>query len=455
MTIETVNPATGELIHKYTEMSDDELNKIIQDTHQAYLKWREYDLVSRSRFMIKLAELLLQRKKEYAILVATEMGKPLAQGEAEIEKCSMVCRHYAENAESYLKPRTIQTEMSKSYVTYQPLGVILAIMPWNFPFWQVFRFAAPNIMAGNAALLKHAPISTGTALVIEKLFREAGFPENIFRALIISDDKTDKVISHPLVVAVTLTGSPRAGKIVGSLAAKELKKSVLELGGSDPYLILEDADLEKAADACVKSRMNNAGQVCIAAKRVIAVKPVQDKLLSLIKEKLRAYKMGNPVNPGTTLGPLARKDIRDKVHEQVEKSIKKGAELIMGGKIPDEKGFYYPPTLLNNVDRDMPAFDEEIFGPVLAIIPAANEDEAISIANESPYGLGAAIFTEDLRRGEKIAVEKIEAGTCAVNTFVASDPRLPFGGVKNSGYGRELSAEGIRSFMNTKTINIK
>lgn len=455
MTIETVNPATGKMITAYTEMSEREVSKIIELTYNAYLKWREFDFSKRSICMKKLSDLLHQRKSKYAKLMAEEMGKPLSQGEAEIDKCATVCKHYEENAADYLKPRIIKTEMRKSYVAYQPIGIIFAIMPWNFPFWQVFRFAVPNIMAGNGALLKHAPISTGTALVIEELFLEAGFIQNLFRTLIISDDDASKVIANASVAAVTLTGSQRAGKIVGAEAAKALKKSVLELGGCDPYIILEDADLEKAAEACVASRMNNSGQVCIAAKRLIVVESVQKNLLNLLQEKIQKYKMGNPLEKDINFGPLARKDIRDKVHEQVQKSIQKGAELIIGGIIPSQDGFYYPPTILNKVKKNMPAYDEEIFGPVIAIITVKDEEEAIAVANDSDYGLGAAIFTKDIKRGEQIALEKIQVGTCAINTFVASDPRLPFGGIKGSGYGRELSAEGIRTFVNVKTINIK
>jgi succinate-semialdehyde dehydrogenase/glutarate-semialdehyde dehydrogenase len=455
MAIETVNPATGETIHVFEEMSDHQVDDIINESHTAYLKWRDKDFNTRTLCMMKIAALLRQRKNEYAILMATEMGKPLTQGESEIEKCALVCEHYAEHAATYLQSRIINTEMSKSYITYQPLGVVFAIMPWNFPFWQVFRFAAPTLMAGNTALLKHAPISTGTALAIEKLFIDAGFPDNIFRSLIIAENNASKVINHPKVIAVTLTGSARAGKSVGAEAAKALKKSVLELGGSDPYLILEDADLEIAAEACVSSRMNNAGQVCIAAKRIIALQAIIQPLQTLITEKLKRYKMGNPLDSATTLGPLARKDIRDHVHEQVTKSVEKGASLITGGSIPSGNGFFYPATMLTNITPDMPAFEEEIFGPVISLISAKNEDEAIAMANDSLYGLGAAIFTRDIKKGEKIAVEKIEAGTCVINTFVASDPRLPFGGIKGSGYGRELSAEGIRSFMNIKTISIK
>ncbi len=455
MTIETVNPATGKSIKMYTEMSDKEVVNIIDASHTAFLKWRELDFSQRASPMYKLAEILRHGKKEFATLMANEMGKPLAQGQAEIEKCATVCEHYAKNAADYLKPRIIKTEMSKSYVTYQPMGVIFAIMPWNFPFWQVFRFVAPTIMAGNSAILKHAPISTGTALAIENMFVDAGFLDNLFRTLIISDANAGKVISNTKVMAVTLTGSTRAGKIVGAEAAKELKKSVLELGGSDPYLILEDADLEVAAEACVTSRMNNTGQSCIAAKRLITVNSIQQAFLNLLQEKIKRYKIGNPLDEKINCGPLARRDIRDKVHEQVQNSIDKGAKLIIGGTIPSQDGFYYPPTIIMNVKKGMPAYDEEIFGPVLALINAKDEQEAITIANDTAYGLGAAIFTKDIQRGEKIAAEIIQSGTCVINTFVASDPRLPFGGIKNSGYGRELSAEGIRSFVNVKTINIK
>jgi len=455
MAIETVNPATGKIIQKYTEMTDREVAEIIDSTHADFLKWREFDFDKRATCMLKLADILKQRKDEYAILMANEMGKPLSQGKAEVEKCAITCEHYAKNAAAYLEPRMIKTEMSKSYVTYQPLGIVFAIMPWNFPFWQVFRFAAPTIMAGNGALLKHAPISTGTALAIEKIFRDAGFLENLFRTLIISEDDASIVIAHPKVKAVTLTGSTRAGKSVGSEAAKELKKTVLELGGCDPYIILEDADLELATEACVISRMNNAGQSCIAAKRLIVVGSIQEKFLNLIQEKIKKYTIGNPLDEKINCGPMARRDLRDKVHEQVQISIEQGAKLITGGKVPAQDGFYYPPTIIVNVKKGMPAYDEEIFGPVIAIINAKDEEQAITIANDTSYGLGAAIFTKDIKRGEKIAAERIQSGTCAINTFVASDPRLPFGGIKNSGYGRELSAEGIRSFVNVKTINIK
>lgn len=455
MAIKTVNPTTGKLIQSYPEMSESEVNQIIDLSHQAFLAWRELNFHTRATGMKKIADVLRQRKNEYANLITDEMGKPLKQAIGEVEKCALACDHYADHAENYLKDRIIQTEMKKSYVAHQPLGIIFAIMPWNFPFWQVFRFAAPTLMAGNAALLKHAPISTGTAIAIENLFLESGLTKNIFRTLIISEEAASKVISHPAVAAVSLTGSPRAGKAVSALAANQLKKSVLELGGCDPYLILEDADLELAANACVTSRMLNAGQSCIAAKRLIVIESIKDKFTALIKKNLDKYKVGNPLDPETDCGPLARKDLRDKVHEQVSRCIDMGANLIMGGKIPADDGFYYIPTLLTNIKKGMPAYDEEIFGPVISIISAKNEEEAIAIANDTGYGLGAGIFSKDIKRAEKIAVEKIQSGSCVINTFLSSNPALPFGGIKNSGHGRELSAEGILSFVNVKTIAIK
>lgn len=383
-----------------------------------------------------------------------EMGKPISAGRAEIEKCAWVCEHYAENAEGYLQARTVQTEMKKAMVCYQPLGVVFAIMPWNFPFWQVFRFAVPALMAGNAAILKHAPISTGTGNKIAELFIEAGFPEHLFQHFILDNDLAAKVISNEKIVAVTLTGSEKAGATVASNAAQHLKKAVLELGGSDPYVVLHDADLDLTAKAVVTSRLNNAGQVCIAAKRVIAVEPIYNPLVEKIKELMANYHMGDPLDEKTNMGPMARDDLRKALHEQVQRSVESGAKLIEGGEMPKRKGFYYPPTLLVDVKKGMAAFDEELFGPVIAITKAQDEADAIRLANETQYGLGAAVFTQDLARGEHIARYDIDAGACFVNAFVASDPRLPFGGIKRSGFGRELSREGILEFVNTKTIAI-
>lgn len=455
MSIQTINPATGKLIKEYGEMPHKEVMGIIDDCHKAYLQWREVSFAERSKCMKKAAQLLKSEKEKYGKIITEEMGKPITAAMGEIEKCAWVCEHYAEHAENYLKPRQIKTEMQKSYVAYKPTGVIFAIMPWNFPFWQVFRFAAPNIMGGNVGILKHAPISTGAALAIEQIFEDAGFPKNIFRSLVIDTDEASQVIAHPKVAAVTLTGSEGAGKVVGSEAARNLKKVVLELGGSDPYLILEDADLDLAAEQCVKSRMNNSGQVCISAKRMIIVDKIADEFEKKVLQKLNEVKMGDPMDPNINFGPIAREDLRDLVAKQVEESIAKGAECILGGKPESGEGFYYPPTVLKNVKPNMPAYDEEIFGPVISFIRVKDENEAIDVANATRFGLAGAVFTKDIARGEAIARDKIVSGTVNVNVLVGSDPRLPFGGTKSSGYGRELAAEGIHEFMNVKTISVR
>lgn len=454
MTIETINPATEKIIKIYQEMSEQNVSDIIDITHKAYLSWKHSPFLKRSDCLRKLANLLKDQIESFALLISTEMGKPITQAKAELEKCALLCNYYADHGEEFLQSKIIATDMQKSYVAYQPLGIVFGIMPWNFPFWQVFRFAIPNIMAGNGILLKHAPISTGAALAIEQLFEAAGFIKNLFRSLILSNEQAGKVIRHPLVSAVTLTGSPAAGKMVAAEAAKSIKKSVLELGGNDPYLILADANLENAAEACVTSRMTNAGQVCIAAKRLIVLESIHQPFLELILEKIKKYKFGDPSATETNFGPLARKDLRDKVHSQVTASIEKGAELTAGGILPEIQGFYYPPTILNNISKRTPAYAEEIFGPVISVIPVKDEDEAVYVANDSIYGLGGGIFTRDIAHGEALA-EMLQVGSCTINGFVASDPRLPFGGIKNSGYGRELAIEGLHSFVNIKTISIK
>jgi succinate-semialdehyde dehydrogenase/glutarate-semialdehyde dehydrogenase len=366
-----------------------------------------------------------------------------------------VCDYYAENARAFLSRESVETDASKSFVTFQPIGIVLAVMPWNFPFWQVFRFAAPALMAGNGGVLKHASNVFGCALAIEDVFVRAGFPPDIFRTLLIGSKGVDAVIENPLVKAVTLTGSTPAGIAVARKAGEKLKKSVLELGGSDPYIVLEDADLEAAVSTCVFSRLINSGQSCIAAKRFIVVEAVREQFESMYVEQMRAKKMGDPMQEDTEVGPQARHDLRDELHEQVVKSIEKGARCLLGGEIPAGDGAFYPPTVLTEVKKGMPAFDEELFGPVAAIIPVKDEKAAIAAANDSVFGLGAAVFTEDIARGERIAAEEIEAGCCFVNTFVKSDPRLPFGGVKESGYGRELSHYGIKEFVNIKSVFIK
>lgn len=455
MTIESINPATGEHIKKYEEMRREEARKVVEKTHESFLSWKRTDFSERSDLLKRLARILLEKEDECATLITQEMGKPLKESQLEIEKCSRVCEYYAVNAETFLQSELIETDASKSFVTFQPLGVLLAVMPWNFPFWQVFRFAAPAIMAGNTVLLKHASNVPGCALTIEKIFHRAGPPTNLFRTLLVKNDKVNSVIENRMIKAVTLTGGASAGRGVAKKAGEMLKKTVLELGGSDPYLILEDADLEPAVLACVKSRLINSGQTCISAKRFIVVESIRKKFEELFVEEMSAQKVGDPMEENTTIGPLARYDLRDTLHQQVIKSIAKGARLLLGGEIPEKRGAFYPPTVLTEVRKGMPAYQEELFGPVAAIIPVPDEKEGIRVANDSVFGLGAAVFTKDLARGEKIVTNEIDAGSCFVNDFVKSDPRLPFGGTKESGYGRELSQYGIKEFVNIKTIFLK
>lgn len=453
-TIEIRNPATGSLLKTYEEMSAAEVNHIIDEVHETFIEWRTTSFETRKNLMKRAAEVLRTNAKEYAQLMTLEMGKPIKSALNEIEKCAWCCDFYAENAENFLASVPVTTGATKSFIAFRPLGAVLAIMPWNFPFWQVFRFAAPGLMAGNVGLLKHASITTGCSLAIEDVFVKANFPRNIFRSLIVSNEGIDEAIPHPKIAAVTLTGSTRAGQTVAEIAGRHLKKVVLELGGSDPYVILEDADLDHAVEVCVASRLTNSGQSCIAAKRFIVIDSIKDEFEKRFVKKMSEAKMGDPCKEDTDVGPQARLDLRDALHEQVEKSIQKGAKCILGGKIPDSPGAYYPPTVLINVKPGMPAFDEELFGPVAAIISAKDEATAIALANNSIYGLGAAVFTSDLNRGEDIATNKLEAGSCFVNNLVKSDPRLPFGGVKESGYGRELSEFGIREFVNIKSVVI-
>jgi len=451
----SINPTTGEKIKEYEEMTPEEVSEILQKSNEEFKKWRKVAFNERKKLMLKAAKILRDNKDSYAKMLTLEMGKIFKDAIAEVEKCAWVCEYYAENAEVFLKPEVVKTEATKSFVVFQPLGVILAVMPWNFPYWQVFRFAAPALMAGNVGILKHASNVPGSALIIEEVFRKAGFPEYAFKTLLIGSKQVAAVIENDVVKAVTLTGSTPAGKAVASKAGEMLKKTVLELGGSDPYIILKDADNEEAVMTCVNSRLINAGQSCIAAKRFIVVEAKKEDFVKGFVEYMGSMKMGDPFDPSINVGPQARHDLRDELHKQVQKSIEMGAELLLGGFIPDGPGAFYPPTILTNLKKGMPAYDEELFGPVASIIIAKNEEEAISIANDSIFGLGSAVFTKDIVRGERIAVEEIEAGSCFINTFVRSDPRLPFGGTKQSGYGRELSNYGIKEFVNIKTIYIK
>ncbi len=450
--IASVNPTTGQTIRTYQPFSNEEVETRLQQAEQAFPNWRQLSFLERGKILHRVAAKLRERQQEYARLMAEEMGKPVTQGRAEIEKCAWVCEYYADHAAKFLKPEFVDTEWTRSYVVFQPLGPILAVMPWNFPFWQVFRAAAPALMAGNPVLLKHASNVPGCALAIESLFREVEAPEGVFQTLLIEGQDLAPVIAHPTVRAVTLTGSTPAGQAVAAQAGQVLKKTVVELGGSDPYVVLEDADVDLAAETCVAARLINTGQSCIAAKRFIVVASIRKAFEERVVELMRAKKMGNPLYESTELGPLARQDLRDRLHDQVTRSLQAGARLLLGGTIPEGPGAFYPPTVLTDVKPGMAAFEEETFGPVAAIVEAQDEEEAIALANRSPFGLGAAVFTRDRERGERIARERLEAGLCFVNAFVQSDPRLPFGGIKQSGYGRELGVFGIREFVNIKTV---
>jgi succinate-semialdehyde dehydrogenase/glutarate-semialdehyde dehydrogenase len=446
------SPADGRVIAEYEETSSAQVATDIETASELQHDWETLPLAERARPMMRLAELLEENREDLAVLMAEEMGKPVAQGRGEAEKCAWVCRHYAENAERILADQAIETERTKSYVAYRPLGVVLAVMPWNFPLWQVYRFLAPALMAGNAGILKHASNVTGCALEIDRLAVEAGFPDGLFRSVVLPSSRVDEILEHPAVVAATLTGSDPAGRAVAAKAGSLLKKTVLELGGSDPYLVLADADLELAAATCSSSRLINGGQSCIAAKRFIVEEPVVERFTELMAAGLSGAVMGDPLNPETTLGPMARFDLRDELHDQVRRSVDAGAELVMGGEVPDLSGAFYPPTLLAGVAEGMAVYHEETFGPVAAVIAAADLDDAVRIANDTEFGLGAAIFTSDTTLGEAVARDRLQAGATFVNSLVASDPRLPFGGIKMSGYGRELSDLGMREFLNAKTV---
>lgn len=455
MSIVSINPANGREVRSYARLSTEEVMNKIAQVHTAWQGWKKTDHATRSSLLTGMAGLLRRRKEELATLMATEMGKPVGQGLAEVEKCADCCEYYAAHAATHLADRLIETEAAKSYASFQPLGVVLAVMPWNFPLWQVFRFLAPALAAGNCGVLKHASNVPGCALAIEDMVVEAGFPAHVFQTLLIGSEVVAKIIEHPLIKAVTITGSNNAGIQVATRAGSVLKKVVLELGGSDPYVVLADADIELAAETCVNSRLINSGQSCIAAKRFVVVAPVAERFTQLFVDKMRKKVMGDPLLQTTDVGPQARQDLRDELHGQVLRSIEKGARCLLGGTVAPGNHAFYPPTVLTNVKPGMPAYEEELFGPVASIIVAADEVDALRIANDSEFGLGAAVFTQNIARGEQIARYELEAGSCYVNERVKSDPRLPFGGVKHSGYGRELSAFGILEFVNIKTVYIK
>jgi succinate-semialdehyde dehydrogenase/glutarate-semialdehyde dehydrogenase len=451
MAIESINPATGEVIERFSEASSADIDRTLALSRTTFLEWRHTTFAERAGRMREAARILREDKARFGRTMALEMGKPIVQGEGEAEKCAWVCEYYAEHAPDFLEIEPKVTDASRSYIRFDPLGPVLAVMPWNFPFWQVFRFAAPALMAGNTGLLKHASNVPQCALDIEEIFRRAGFPEGVFRSLLVGNAAVADIIADPRVVATTLTGSEQAGIKVAEQSGRHLKKSVLELGGSDPFIVLEDADIEQAARVAVDARLINSGQSCIAAKRFIVVDPVFDRFLELFHQGMASKRMGDPLNRDTNIGPQARQDLRDGLHRQVETSLHQGAQLRLGGKLPEGPGAFYPATILLDRGPGSASFDEETFGPVASVTRARDEADAIRLANASSFGLGASLWTRDLERAERL-VGEIEAGDVHVNGQVKSDPRLPFGGIKRSGYGRELSEFGIREFVNIKSV---
>jgi succinate-semialdehyde dehydrogenase/glutarate-semialdehyde dehydrogenase len=451
MAIASINPATGEKLKEFPPHKDVDIEKALRNAEAAFEKYRGEPFPRRTQLMVSVGTLLEREKNDLAKIITLEMGKLLRDSVAEIEKCARGCRYYAENAERFLEDEVAQTGARRSYLHYEPMGAILAIMPWNFPFWQVFRFAAPALMAGNVGILKHAANVPQCAIAIEQLFCRAGFDEGIFQTLLIETQQVEQLIVDPRIKAVTLTGSEKAGSIVGSQAAREIKKSVLELGGSDPFIVMPSADFDLAVKTAVTARTINTGQSCIAAKRFFIADKIYDKFLDQFVEQMRSLKVGDPMDETTQIGPLANEQILKGVHEQVQKTIAMGAKCLTGGNRIAGSGFFYEPTVLVNVSKDSPAFREEVFGPVAAILRVRDAEEAVDLANDNRYGLGASAWTNDPIEQEVFA-NSLENGMVFINSMVASDPRLPFGGVKRSGFGRELGAAGIREFMNAKTI---
>ncbi|MEW5924214.1 MAG: NAD-dependent succinate-semialdehyde dehydrogenase [Candidatus Zixiibacteriota bacterium] len=449
--MKAINPATDEIIWDYPEHTVADVHDIIGMTDEAQKNWRTTTFAHRSQLMHQAAVVLRENVDKYARLITIEMGKIINESKAEVEKCAWVCDYYADNAEKFLADEMVQTDGSRSFVAFEPLGVVLAVMPWNFPFWQVFRFAAPALMAGNGGVLKHASNVPGCALAIEEIFREAAFPENIFRTMLISSKLVEEAIKDWRIKAVTLTGSEPAGMSVAAAAGRELKKTVLELGGSDPFIVLDDADLPACVATSATARMINAGQSCIAAKRFIVVKSIVKEFEKQQTAIMQSLKVGDPLDPSTKVGAMARTDLLEELHEQVQHSIEMGAKLLCGGKRADRVGAFYEPTVLTNVRKGMPAYEQETFGPVSAIIPVKDAEEGIAVANDSVFGLGGSLWSKDLKKAEALA-RRIETGAIFINGMTKSDPRLPFGGIKRSGYGRELSHYGIKEFVNIKSI---
>jgi succinate-semialdehyde dehydrogenase / glutarate-semialdehyde dehydrogenase len=454
MAIASINPATGELLKTFAPLTDSKIDQKIQRAADTFANYRKVPFAERARMMLNAAAILEGDKETFARLMTTEMGKPFRAAVDEAAKCAWACRYYSENAEHFLADETVETTATRSYIHYQPLGPILAVMPWNFPFWQVIRFAAPALMAGNVGLLKHASNVPQCALAIEGLFRKAGFPEGAFQTLLIGSQQVDRILSDPRVMAATLTGSEQAGVQVGIAAAKRIKKVVLELGGSDPFIVMPSANLDEAVATAVKARIVNNGQSCIAAKRFIVAQPIAKEFERKFVEKMQALKVGDPFDETTELGPLATPDGVTSLDADVQKTVAAGARVLTGGKALERPGNFYAPTVLTDIPKDSPAYSEELFGPVACIFPAKDIDDAIRIANDSRFGLGASAWTNDQSERERL-INELDAGMVFINKMVASDPRLPFGGVKQSGHGRELGPYGIREFTNAKTVWIQ
>jgi acyl-CoA reductase-like NAD-dependent aldehyde dehydrogenase len=452
--IQTINPASGKTISSYNITPIDQIGNIAKNARNAFERWRGLEILERCDYIRNLAKILNKNRERYAKIVTEEMGKPITQSIAEIEKCSLVCEYYSENAESFLRDEIVPTEFRKSFISFEPLGVIAGIMPWNFPFWQVMRYAVPTLVAGNTAVLKHSSVCIGSALEIQEAFKESRFPENIFQCIIGDYKAGEALVQSDKIDAISVTGSVSTGRRIAELAARGLKKCVLELGGSDPFIVLEDADLNQTAHLAAQSRLLNTGQSCIAAKRFIVLKEVVEKFSKLFMQNVEAEVVGDPMNPKTTIGPLVRESQRQTLVNQVENAKSKGGKVLTGGKIIAGEGYFYEPTIISNVNYEMTVLNEEVFGPVAPIVVVEGEKDAILEANNSEFGLGASIWTGNFDRGLRLA-RAIRSGVVRVNEMVRSDPRLPFGGIKSSGIGRELSQFGTREFTNVKSIVIK
>ncbi len=451
MSIQSINPATGEVIETFKAFTPEQVNEALDQARRAFLRWRETSFAERSAYLHRIASYLREHKAELARTATLEMGKPIVESEAEVEKCAWNCDYYADNAEKFLADEHIKSSATESYVSFQPLGVILALMPWNFPYWQVFRFAAPALMAGNTTVLKHASNVSRCALEIERIIQECGLPQGVLRTVLVPGAETGALIADPRIAAVTLTGSDTAGEAVASASGRVLKKNVLELGGSDAFIVLEDADLDAAAKMAVRARFQNTGQSCIAAKRFIVVDSIAEEFERRFVGETERLRVGDPLQRETQIGPMARGDLREALDRQVRDSVKMGASVILGGKPLGSKGYFYAPTIVTGVTPEMPLFREETFGPVAAVIHVRDADQAVATANDSQYGLGGNLWTSNIERARKLA-RYLESGAVFINGMTASDPRLPFGGIKRSGYGRELSSFGIREFVNIQTV---